>query len=711
MKKKIGIVQYPGSNCIDDTLEYFKDHDVFIVWHKDTTVPKEIDLLILPGGFAYGDRYYEKATDAKYVIEPGKMASEANVSSVIMALHERGVPILGICNGFQILIHLGLLPGKLIRNKSNRFCCKTVVCTLYSQTESINSEIHIANEYGRYIAPERGLSNEQVFLTYTDYENGSSQHNGKDIGGVCNVKHNVFGMMPHPERGNNGHLKKFILNVLNNDVAAEFDYKINRLMNSEHISYKSTRHLLKSLHTQESWVVQGPGENAGIVDLGVDDYCLALRIESHNHPTFIDPYNGAATGVGGIIRDIIAMGAKPIALLDFLRFGTDDNAAILFNEAVRGIAHYGNTIGIPNVGGNTFFHSCYNKNPLVNVACMGLVKKQHIIYGNAKNESSLLMYIGSKTGKEGVDGAYMASASFKGSVDHLKDNVQIGDPFLERLLLEACNEMAELGIIEGMQDMGAGGILCASLELIKRGREKTKKNLGCVIHLDKIPVKYEMDLCDKLISESQERMLLVCTEKNKEKIMSILRKWDLESEIIGSVTQSGNYEVKNHNSILYEKSVLSFCDPKETWKLKQHFFNRKEPLQKPTTPDHVLWSIYDNSIGRRVEKGPLDKGHFSVLDLKEINKKLVITWGDHFLECHNTMVKRFEKCKPLAIVNCLNYGHPKEHMYEIEQFINQLTYYGKLYQVPVVGGNVSLYNSTDGVSINPSPILVMVGIM
>ena len=220
-----------------------------------------------------------------------------------------------------------------------------------------------------------------------------------------------------------------------------------------------------------------------------------------------------------------------------------------------------------------------------------------------------------------------------------------------------------------------------------------------------------MDICDKLMSESQERMLLVCTERNKDTIMSILRKWDLESEVIGYVNKTGQYQVKNNNKLVYEKSIVSFNDTKEMWKIKQSFFNWSEKLSKPIIPHNELWTIYDNSIGGRVVKGPLESEHYSVLNIKEINKQLVITWGDHFLNCYNTMKKKFEDCKPLAVINCLNYGHPKDHMFNIDQLVKHLSYYGEKYRVPVVGGNVSLYNSTDGVSIMPSPVLVMVGIM
>lgn len=720
MKKNIGIVKYPGSNCDEDTFRYFSNHNVFFIWHKETKAPVNIDLLIIPGGFAYGDRFYEKATE-DYMIAPGKMAALSNVTNIILELHKRNVPIIGFCNGFQVLIQLSLLPGKLERNNNNRFCCKKVDCSIYNNSGvSTDFTLDIANQYGRYIEPTKSLKSNplkssQVLLTYKTYNNGSSKFKDMCIGGICNEARNVFGMMPHPERSNNDELRDFLLNIAERNLSDHFEYKITRLMNSEHISYKSTRSYLRTLHTKENWVVQGPGENAGIVELGIDNYCLALRMESHNHPTYIDPYNGASTGVGGIIRDIIAMGAKPIALLDFLRFGTNDNGRILFENATQGIADYGNTIGIPNVGGDTYFHSCYDKNPLVNVACLGLVKKDNIIYGNALNEKSFLIYIGAKTGKEGVDGAFMASQSFGNSVEHLKENVQVGDPFLERLLLEACCELADMKIIEGMQDMGAGGILCASLELIKRGRVKTKKNLGCQINLDDIPVKYNMDLCEKLISESQERMLLVCNATNKDKVNAVLSKWDLESVVIGVVDLSGKYNVYNDNVKIYEKPIDMFVEPEQHWKIiprKQHEDDEYQPVKMKETIEKETWSIYDNTIGGRVVKGPLEKEHYSILHIREINKNIVITWGKHFLTCYNTMIKVSSKAvKPLCMINCLNYGHPKYHMFDIDIMIKDLNYYCSMYHIPIVGGNVSLYNNTEEKSIRPTPVFVMVGIM
>ena len=466
---------------------------VFFIWHNESELP-DIDLLVIPGGFAFGDRIYEKAT-GKYKISPGEKALESNVTSVIRKAADLGIPILGICNGFQILVKMGLLPGSLIKNNDNKFHSKLVNCQFdkYYTPVINNFDIPIANSHGNYYVLEEHYNylkyNNQIFLTYQDYDNESSYN----IAGVCNEERTIFGLMPHPERlPNNKNLKQTIMNLVS--YKHNINKDINRIMNSEHVSYKSTRFFLKRLHTEASHVIQGPGENAGIIDIG-DGYALALRIESHNHPIFIDPYEGAATGVGGILRDIFTMGARPIALLDFLRFGTDNWAEYVEEESIRGISEYGNCIGVPVVGGDYYKHECYDKNPLLNVGCIGLMKKENIIYGNALNPGSLLIYVGSKTGNEGIGGADMASKEFKLDVKQLKHNIQRGDAFLEKLLLEACCELSTIEI-EGMQDMGAGGILCSTIEVIKRGREKSGKNLGCEIYIDEIPLKRQ-DVCFK----------------------------------------------------------------------------------------------------------------------------------------------------------------------------------------------------------------------
>ena len=514
--RKVGIIRYPCSNCDLETYRYFKinhETECFFIWHKETDLSllDNMDLLVLPGGFAFGDRIYNKATE-NYEISPGTMALESPVSVLIEEAVKRNIAILGICNGFQILTQKNLLPGKLLLNDCERFVCKKVKCNIIYKDLSESTELYIANSYGKYVNTEELDNNECYFLKYED---GS-------VAGVCNMRQRIFGMMPHPER-NNQDFKEMFYKMLYYEEHLEdpcyqfiFDKSIKELMFSEHISYKTSKKYLRNLHTQEPWVVQGPGENAGIVDIGKSsdgtEYCIAIRIESHNHPTFINPFEGAATGVGGILRDIFTMGARPIGILDFLRFGTDNNSDKLLHKAIEGISYYGNCVGVPNIGGDLYLHPSYNTNPLVNVGCLGIVKKKNIIYGNVEGYDNYLIYVGSKTGNEGINGAAMASNTFVDATitEELKDNVQKSDPYLEKLLLEACCEISEKNYAVGMQDMGAGGLLCASLEVVKRGIEKTGiNNIGCDINLDTIPVKYKMELNNILISESQERMLLV----------------------------------------------------------------------------------------------------------------------------------------------------------------------------------------------------------
>ena len=718
---KVAVVLFPGSNCAQDLLLYFqkRGHQAFYIWYQESDVEKyTFDLLTIPGGFSFGDRFYQKATD-NYVIQPGKMALDSPVCKLIFETNKRKIPIVGICNGFQILTQLDLLPGELKRNSNQKFTCKKIKCKLETKIAPYltgrNMEIDVANEYGRYFVGKKLLKelekNDQILMTYSD---GYSELNGSvgNIAGVCDKEKLVFGMMPHFERTTDTDLP--IFKVIEKIVSKKlFCQNIENLMFSEHISYKSTRKYLKRLYTEGDSVIVGPGENAGIVDLG-DGYCLAIRIESHNHPTFIDPFNGASTGVGGILRDIFTMGARPIGILDFLRFGTDENSKSLLQETVKGIAHYGNCFGVANVGGDCYTSKMYNTNPLVNVACLGIMKKKDIIYGRATSLGSLMIYVGSKTGAEGVNGAAMASDSFSSDVDTstLKDNIQFGDPFLEKLLLEACLEISENGLVEGMQDMGAGGVLCSSLEVVQRGRSHTGKNLGCILNVDRIPCKYHMDDCDKLISESQERMLLVVKPENKEKVFSIFKKWDLEYSVVGKVDDTGYYKVlKQDNTFLYKRKIDSFSNPTQDWK------EIKQVLQENDLKfynDEKLWNTYDSTIGcrtlinNRIRTSDLYNTNYSILEIHENNKKLILSWGSNFDECHDTIIKN--NYKPLGLVNCLNYGHPKDSIGEMKKFLEELTKKCKKNNVPVLGGNVSLYNATDDVSINPTPILVMIGI-
>lgn len=721
---KVGIVRYPGSNCDQDMLNYFEN--AFYIWHKENVLTCAIDLLVIPGGFAFGDRYYKNAT-SEYVISPGQMAIESPVTSIIKEAYENKIPILGICNGFQILTKLKLLPGELKLNNNKKFTCRNVQCILSKNNEKKILSLQVANSFGNYFIEEEKLqelkANNQIILTYNDetYDNGSIE----GIAGVCDKNHLVFGMMPHPERTKDETIKKMLDTIVqlknSSDSQQIFHEKVTNLMNSEHISYKSTRKYLKKLYTKGEHVVQGPGENAGIIDIG-DGYCLAMRIESHNHPVFIDPYQGAATGVGGIMRDIFTMGARPIAILDFLRFGNDKNSDYLLETTIKGISDYGNCFGVANVGGELYRSDMFNKNPLVNVGCLGIVKKENIIYGNAVNEGSYFIYVGSKTGSDGMNGACMASNEFSSDIDieSMKSNIQKGDPFLEKLLLEACCEITQENILEGMQDMGAGGLLCSSLELVQRGRDKTKKNLGCTLFVDNIPTKYYLEPSDRIISESQERMLLVVNPDFVQKVFDIFEKWDLEYSLVGVVNYSGKYNiVDNNENVLYEEDITNFTDILEDW--PENRVEKNFPIIEKVK-NKYLWEQYDTTIGCRTIKGPQQSKSFAILDIYEIKKHILITWGSSVDEClkyvhyfnnknEEIINYKYEKAEPKAIVNCLNFGNPSDTMGDFSDIVDKLKTDCEHYNIPIVGGNVSLYNATDNVSIQPTPILLMVSIL
>jgi phosphoribosylformylglycinamidine synthase len=291
----------------------------------------------------------------------------------------------------------------------------------------------------------------------------------------------------------------------------------------------------------------------------------------------------------------------------------------------------------------------------------------------------------------------------------IKENIQKSDPFLEKLLLEACCEISEKRIIEGMQDMGAGGLLCATLEVIKRGRDKTKLNLGCNINLENVPIKYEMESQNILISESQERMLIVCKKNNVDNVFDILKKWDLEYSIIGETTLDGKYSVYKSKKLLYSENMSTFNDVHDYSNVSLSKNNQENHTKKPEKIYTDVWKCYDSTIGNRTLKGPDKPGSYSVLNIPEVKKQLILTWGETFDECYENM-KLFEGIKPLCLINCLNFGDPKNCMYDFKETIEKLNNGCKKYNIPIVGGNVSLYNSTNENSIRPTPILVMMGI-
>lgn len=496
-------------------------------------------------------------------------------------------------------------------------------------------------------------------------------------------------------------------------------------MASEHTSYKSTKKFLSKLPTKGRNVIQGPGENAGIIDLG-KGWALALRVESHNHPSFISPHRGAATGVGGILRDIFTMGARPIGLLDFLRFGENKRAKWLIKEVARGIADYGNCIGVPVVGGDTYFDATYNHNCLVNVVAFGLVKKRNIIYGNARAPGGDLIYVGARTGRDGIGGAEMASES----LDFLQESaVQDPDPFLEKLLLEACCELAETEWIEGMQDMGAAGLLCSTSEVVLRGRKKTGLNLGSKVYLNRIPLKaLKMSPTEILISESQERMLIVGHRQYREKILNLFKRWDLEAAVIGTVTRDGKYtivydEPKRKNVVLPMEFEEVFPEIHQDWKLEKWAPQKSPYVKAPRLSARNIWQQYDWMVGTRTVKGPNKAGHYAILNLPEIGAELVMAWSSDEGKSDGSPSMgaewAFDKCfsrlkslsaKPLGMTNCLNFGHPRDSMGAFAETIDALARRCKKNNVPIVSGNVSLYNAHKNHSIKPTPVLIMAGI-
>ncbi|MDP2593734.1 MAG: phosphoribosylformylglycinamidine synthase subunit PurL [bacterium] len=495
-------------------------------------------------------------------------------------------------------------------------------------------------------------------------------------------------------------------------------------MASEHTSYKSTKRFLKELPTKGPHVVVGPGENAGIVDLG-GGWGLAMRIESHNHPSFIRPYSGAASGVGGILRDIFTMGARPIALLDILRFGANKNATRLLDEVVRGISDYGNCVGVPVVGGDLYRDTTYDHNCLVNIAAFGLVRTEDIVYGRATTHGSDLIYVGARTGRDGVGGAQMASAT----LDTLNESaVQEADPYLEKLLLEACLELAGSGWIEGMQDMGAAGLLCSTSEVVMRGRTRDGKNLGARVLLDKVPTKaVRMSPVEMLLSESQERMMIVGRREHRAKILAVFKRWDLEAHVIGTVTTDGRYTIRYHKGAVLHTLPMQFDkifpDLDEEWPLTS--WQKQGGVHKKATRTETkdIWHQYDWSVGTRTVKGPNEPGRYAVLDIPEIGKEVVIAWSSDEGRSDQSPARGVEhafdtcfarlralKATPLGITNCLNFGHPEHSMGAFAETTRALAARARKYKVPIVSGNVSLYNAHGRHSIKPTPVIVMVGV-
>ncbi len=566
------------------------------------------------------------------------------------------------------------------------------------------------------------------------------------------------------------------------------------VMWSEHCSYKSSRVHLKRLPTRSKLVVQGPGENAGIVDIG-DGWACAFKIESHNHPSFIEPFQGAATGVGGILRDIFTMGARPVAVMDSLRFGPiqaelgsagKPGAAVptqaeihknhsVMEGVVSGIASYSNCFGVPNLGGEVKFEPCYSGNPLVNAFALGLVRRDQIFYGRASGEGNPVIYVGSKTGRDGIHGATMASEEFSEGSEAKRPNVQVGDPFLEKLLLEACLEAMQTGAIVGIQDMGAAGLTCSTCEMGGRGGS------GVEIELDRVPQRETgMTPYEIMLSESQERMLLVAQKGREDEVFRVFQKWGLDAVEIGQVTSDGKMRVLEHGEVVAEIPNSALTDdapvykrPLARWEppvdrempeqvklfyargpqgLKPKAFDavggtaEAVPFPKPfsehgaddLTPNlkrllashnicskRWVWQQYDHMVQTNTVDSP-GAGDAGVIRIKGSNRGLAMALDGNSRWCYldprlgamHAVAEAARKvacagATPIGATNCLNFGNPeKPHiMWQFSQTIDGITKACEELDTPITGGNVSFYNETLGEGIYPTPVIGVVGLL
>ena len=517
---------------------------------------------------------------------------------------------------------------------------------------------------------------------------------------------------------------------------------------SEHCSYKSTKIYLRKLPSKGERVLVGPGENACVIDIG-DNQAVVFKVESHNHPTFIEPFQGAATGVGGILRDIFTMGARPVALLNALRFGDPSlsKTRYLLRGAVHGIGFYGNCMGIPTVGGELYFHPSFNGNCLVNAFALGVVNQDEVFLGSASGIGNSVLYVGSKTGRDGIHGASMSSEEFGEDSQSKRPTVQVGDPFQEKLLLEACLEAFKSGFVVGVQDMGAAGLTSSAFEMADRG------NNGIRLHLDKVPQRETgMNPYEIMLSESQERMLFIVKTGHEDALISIFKKWELDAVVIGEVLEVNTVELRWHNEVISSvpAKLLTSAVPEYEWPSKAPVDNTltnpidpatiAEPSDLNTTwlslladPNncsrHPIYRQYDSTVRGDTTIHP--GGDTGMIRIKSANqehpdKGIAISLDCNSRYCaidpfHGAALSLAEACRniatsgatPLGISDCLNMPSPEipETMWQIANSIQGLGKAAEEFKIPVVSGNVSLYNQTHGKGIQPTPLLALVGLL
>jgi phosphoribosylformylglycinamidine synthase len=513
------------------------------------------------------------------------------------------------------------------------------------------------------------------------------------------------------------------------------------VMWSEHCSYKSSRAHLRRFPTEAPWVVVGPGENAGVVDLG-DGWLAALRIESHNHPSFVEPYQGAATGVGGILRDVFTMGARPIALWDQIRFGPldDPRNRYLFNGVVSGIAGYGNAVGVPTVGGEIEFDPCYSGNPLVNVMCLGVMRREKLVLGTAGPPGTIAVLLGGATGRDGIGGAsVLASASFDDESQEKRPSVQVGDPFEEKKLIEACLEMYQRGLVAGVQDLGAAGLSCATSEPAGRA------GVGLDVDLDAVHVRESgMTAPELLMSESQERMMAFVPPEKVDEVLAIADRWEIDSAVIGTVRSGSTLTVRHHGEVVAEVPAASLADDAPLYDRPMERPAWIDDLQRTPArpvredPTQVLLRLiddpaigstswvheqYDHMLFLNTVVGPGSDG--SLIRIRGTKKGLAVSTDGNGRLCHldprsgsarlvyeAALNVAVTGARPLALVDNLNFGNPEkpEVMWQFRESVEGISEACEALGIPVIGGNVSFYNETDGVDIHPTPVVGLLGL-
>jgi phosphoribosylformylglycinamidine synthase subunit PurL len=520
------------------------------------------------------------------------------------------------------------------------------------------------------------------------------------------------------------------------------------VMWSEHCSYKSSRVHLKRLPTSGERVIVPPGENAGVVDIG-DDWCVAFKVESHNHPSFIEPFQGAATGVGGILRDVFTMGARPIAAMNSLRFGPLGNGKngsrnkSILKGCVDGIAHYGNCFGVPTIGGEVVFDESYSLNPLVNAFALGIVRKDQIFFGKAEGVGNPVLYVGAKTGRDGIHGATMASAEFDEEALEKRPTVQVGDPFLEKLLLEACLEAMRSGAIAGIQDMGAAGLTSSSVEMAARAGTGLELDLTLVPQRETGMTAYEM-----MLSESQERMLIVARSGREKQVVDIFKKWDLDAVVIGKVVEGHHLKVFHNGRLEAEIPVDTVTDaapkysrpmspmaqvssprPKDEIDLKLGTWDLGQALKTLLASPNIcskrwVYTQYDTMV--RTNTAVLPGADAAVVRVKETRRAISMCldgngkfaainprMGAKLIVAESARNNVCVGAKPIAVTNCLNFASPErpEVMWSFSEVIDGIGEACEAFETPVISGNVSFYNETDGRGILPTPTIGMVGLL